>query len=91
MREVGFRTWSWCGGVTGGSEKAVGADTGSQKASRSGLMSKGTGVTMGSRPAKLHSSKQDGTGADETPKQRQDLNIRISEQCCSSNKHSGKE
>lgn len=61
MREAGFRAWSWSEGVTR-SEKAVGADTGSQKASRSGLMSKGTGITMGSRPTKLHLSKQDGTG-----------------------------
>lgn len=55
-----FTAWSRCGGVTRGSEKAAGAETGSQKASRSGLMSKGTGVT-GSRPAELHLPKHEGS------------------------------
>lgn len=53
--EADVRAQSRCGGVT-----AAGADTGSQRASRSGLMSKGTGVT-GSRPAELHLFKQEGT------------------------------
>lgn len=82
MEGADFRAWSRCGGftgavwgVTGGSEKATGAETGSQKASRSGLMSKGTGVT-GSRPAELHLSKHKETagGRDEEKEMKEDFN-----------------
>lgn len=72
-----FRAWSRCGGVTGAvwgvtgvSEKAAGAETGSQKASRSGLMSKGTGV-MGSRPTELNFSKHEGTAEGGNREERQ--------------------